>query len=55
VCSLNDQSQVSASENALAGAPFASSAALPNVPIESGSQTQTAQVALVYALVQSKP
>lgn len=55
VCSLNDQSGVSASENALAGAPFASAAALPNVPIESGSQTQTAQVALVYALVQSKP
>jgi uncharacterized protein YggE len=54
VCSLNDQSGVSVSENALAGAPFASAAA-SNVPIESGSQTQTAQVALVYALVQAKP
>ena len=53
VCSLNDQSQASVSENTLAGAPFASAAA--NVPIESGSLTQTAQVALVYALVQAKP
>jgi len=54
VCSLNDQSQVPASENAFGGAPFASAAA-SDVPIESGSQTQTAQVSLVYALVQAKP
>ena len=54
VCSLNDQSQVPASGNALEGAPFASAVAAPNVPIESGSQTQTAQVALVFALVQAR-
>jgi uncharacterized protein YggE len=48
VCSLNDQSEVPPSENTIAGSAFASAAA---VPIEAGSQTQTAQVALVYALV----
>jgi uncharacterized protein YggE len=52
VCSLNDQSEVSPSENTLAGAPFASAS---DVPIEAGSQTQTAQVALVYALVPAGP
>jgi uncharacterized protein YggE len=52
VCSLNDQSPVPASENenAAAGLPF-SSATAANVPIETGSETETAQVALVYALV----
>ncbi len=52
VCSLTDQSQVSALGQDTKGLTFASNAAAaPDVPIESGSQTQTAQVALVYALV----
>ncbi len=50
VCSLTDQSQVSALRGATQGLSFASNAAAPDVPIEPGSQTQTAQVALVYAL-----
>jgi uncharacterized protein len=50
VCSLTDQSQVSPGGDSK-GLTFASAqAAAPDVPLESGSQTQTAQVALVYAL-----
>lgn len=47
VCSLTDQSPVSASQ----GLTFASDAGAPAVPIESGSQSQSAQVALVFALL----
>ena len=54
VCSLTDQSQGPNSERALQGLPFASATGTPDVPIESGSQTQTAQVALVYALVPAR-
>jgi len=51
VCSLTDQSQVSLPDQETGNQVFASSGAVaPSVPIESGSQTQTAQVALVYAL-----
>jgi len=52
VCSLTDQTQVSALDQGSKGLTYASdgAASAPAVPIESGSQTQTAQVALVYAL-----
>lgn len=49
VCSLTDQSQVPVLSKGVGNQAFASAGA-PSVPIESGSQTQTAQVALVYAL-----
>jgi uncharacterized protein YggE len=49
VCSLTDESGVP--EGARSAEPFSSLAAgAANVPIESGSQTQSAQVSLVYAL-----
>ena len=52
VCSLTDQTQVPALDQGSNGPTFASAgvASAPDVPIESGSQTQSAQVALVYAL-----
>ncbi len=55
VCSLSDQTQVSALDQGSKALTFASAgvAAAPEVPIESGSQTQTAQVALVYGLAPS--
>jgi hypothetical protein len=50
VCSVTDQSQASVSD--LQGVTYAAApnAAGSTVPIESGSQTQTAQVSIVYAL-----
>jgi uncharacterized protein len=52
VCALTDQTQVSVLDQGSKGLTFASAgaASAPEVPIESGSQTETAQVALVYAL-----
>ncbi len=50
VCSLTDQTQVSVLGQQTKGLSFASAAASPDVPIEAGSQTQTAEVVLVYAL-----
>jgi uncharacterized protein len=51
VCSLTDQSQVAVTDQESRGLTFAAGAAdAPEVPIESGSQTQTVQVSLVYAL-----
>jgi uncharacterized protein len=51
VCSLTDQSSVSASAPAPQGLIFASGAGAPAVPIESGSQSQSAKVSLVFALL----
>jgi uncharacterized protein YggE len=54
VCSLRDQTQVQAPEpfpgNAILGATSAASGAVP-VPIEAGSQSESDQITLVYALV----
>jgi uncharacterized protein YggE len=56
VCSLTDQSQLF-SPLANAGLTYQSAVASPavNVPIESGSETQSAQVSLVYALEPMAP
>jgi uncharacterized protein YggE len=52
VCSLTDQPGASPNEGAEGALNF-SAAGAADVPIESGSQTQSAQVTLVYALGQS--
>jgi uncharacterized protein YggE len=51
VCSLTDQPEVSANEQANGVLNF-STAGTAAVPIEAGSQAQSAQVTLVYALAQ---
>ena len=53
VCSLTDQTQStgpSLNQGDFAGAGSATSAPVPSVPIETGSQTDSAQITLVYAL-----
>jgi hypothetical protein len=52
VCSLTDQPEMSPNEQSNEALNF-SAAGTAAVPIESGSQTQSAQVTLVYALGQS--
>jgi uncharacterized protein YggE len=53
VCALTDQPEASADGLSAGSAAFSDAAAAPDVPIETGSQTQSANVTLVYALGQA--
>jgi uncharacterized protein YggE len=52
VCSLSDQTQTDVySPEPLASAGLAQNKATAQVPLEAGSQQETAQVSMVYALM----